>query len=412
MFRKILKWSLKILIGTLLFFGILYGGFHLWEYASGGKYVEYLTANSETVPIEETFSYETIGKDLADKKLILVGEIHGFDEPSKFDVDFFKYLHQNHQVNHYLAELDFVQATLLNDFLKTGDQKTLSAVLAKWAVEQGRNNQDYFDKYLSLHQYYQEQSEGNKFEFIGIDRIQDRSLLQEYIQSLAPENTLEPSETDDMGAVLMQIEQLSAVFSQSPDTLFLLSHLKSNVQYVQEKLNREEVLFKNFSHLYKECNLEDHKLYGFFGLYHVFQYRINGNHPLASKIRESDLGLADKILSINIMMNDSYMVMPSNQLPEFMSDGSDYVKMPVSADNMLFMYIVGISDFKRMTPEHHKSLIKMNSDDSPYSNTIRLSQTIQLLPVTDKMEMTDEGKPYAQYTLFVRNSDWAEPMKK
>ena len=132
---------------------------------------------------------------------------------------------------------------------------------------------------------------------------------------------------------------------------------------------------------------------------------------MASKIRQSDLGLEDKILSINIMMNDSYMVMPSKQLPEFMRDEGKYTRMPVSADNMLFTYIVGIKDFKRMTPEHQKSLIKMDEKNSPYSNTLRMNKTIQLLPVTDILEITDKGKPYIQYTVFIRNSDWAEPME-
>ncbi|NBG66867.1 hypothetical protein [Acidiluteibacter ferrifornacis] len=75
------------------------------------------------------------------------------------------------------------------------------------------------------------------------------------------------------------------------------------------------------------------------------------------------------------------------------------------------MYIIGVKDFKRMTPQHHKSLIKMDAPNSPYINTIRLNKTIQILPVTDLFEMTDEGQPYVQYTVFVRNSDWAEPIE-
>jgi len=75
------------------------------------------------------------------------------------------------------------------------------------------------------------------------------------------------------------------------------------------------------------------------------------------------------------------------------------------------MYLVGIKDFNRMTPESSKSLVKLNAEDSPYSNTIRMNQAIQLLPVTDLLEFNDKGKPYTQYTIFVRNSDWAQPME-
>jgi hypothetical protein len=64
-----------------------------------------------------------------------------------------------------------------------------------------------------------------------------------------------------------------------------------------------------------------------------------------------------------------------------------------------------------MTPEHQQSLIKMNGKDSPYSNSIRMNKKIQLLPVTDIFELTDKGKPDVQYIIFMRNSDWAEPME-
>ena len=86
--------------------------------------------------------------DIENSKLILVGEIHGFDQPQKFDVDFFKYLYKNYNVNHYLAELDFIQANFMNDFLESRAEELLMSALKKWAVVQGRNNQDYFEKYL------------------------------------------------------------------------------------------------------------------------------------------------------------------------------------------------------------------------------------------------------------------------
>lgn len=406
MLKKIFKFLLKSFIGLVLFALLTFGGFHLWEYVTGGKYVDYLAANSETVPIESNFSYSELGKDVANNQLILVGEIHGFDEPCKFDVDFFKYLHERHHVDHYIAELDYVQAALVNDFLKSGDEAILEKALEKWAVIQGRNNQDYFDKFRALHLYYQELTANDKFEVIGVDHLQDISLTKDFLYRYLPtKDSLQDASTSVI------LDFLTNLHQDKKDTLFVLNHLKTNLKYLEDKESREEVLFQNFKNQYDFYELSDARLYGFLGLYHVFQYRVNGTHPFASKIRTSDLGLTDKILSINVMMNDSYMVMPSNQLPEFMRDSTAFSRLPVSSDNMLFMYLIGVKDFKRMTPEHHKSLIKMNGENSPYADSdLRMNKAIQLLPVTDIMEMDDKGKPYVQYTLFVRNSDWAEPM--
>ena len=411
MIKKLLKISFKFILVAFVLVAISYGGFHLWEYATGGKYVNFLSKNSETIPIEKSFSFERMEQDIANNHLILVGEIHGFHEPSVFDVDFFKYLHENHNVNHYIAELDFVQAQLLNDFLYSGEEKLLQRILENWAVIQGRNNKDYFEKYIQLQQYFQQLPENEKFKFVGIDRIQDENLVKEYLNSFYPSDSWGNKVEKDGSTLNETIEELTTIYSQNTDTLFLLSHLKKNAEYILNKENREEIMFQNFHSLFSYNKWSESKLYGFFGLYHVFQYRINNSHPLASKIRKSNLGLENKILSINFMMNDSYMVMPSNQLPEFMREKGAYTRIPVSADNMLFMYIIGVKDFKRMTPQHHKSLIKMDTPNSPYINSMRLSKTIQLLPVTDQFKMNDEGLPYVQYTVFVRNSDWAAPMK-
>ncbi len=68
--------------------------------------------------------------------------------------------------------------------------------------------------------------------------------------------------------------------------------------------------------------------------------------------------------------------------------------MTVTADNILFMYIYGVMDFKRMTEVNHKSLVKMSGEANPYADSNRLNTIIQLLSVTDVFEMTDRRKPY------------------
>lgn len=388
---------------------LAYGGFHLWEYATGGKYVEYLSAHAETVAVDENFSYEIMAEDIAENKVILVGEIHGYKVPCDFDVDFFKYLHSQHQVRHYFIEMDYVQSTLLNTYMRWGDEAILSDVLKLWAVVQGRNNQDYYDKYVAFHQFYQSLPEGERFTFLGVDRIQDLGLTIHYLNKLFTE-PIAVGQNVDSDSLFQQIDLAAERYAQSADTLLLLHNVKRNMEALKNEVNREEVMFDNFQHLYKYHGLAQSKVYGFFGLYHIFQYRVNGQDPLASKLRQSDLGLEGKILSANFLLNESYMAMPSNALPAFMQDEGKYTRMAVGADNMLFVYIYGIKDFKRMTPEYHKSLVKMNADDSPYDGSNRLSFSFQLLPVTELFEMNDKGKPYAQYTIFVRNSDWAAPM--
>lgn len=409
MIKRILKVTTLGIIGVSLLIGLLYGGFHLWEYSTGGKYISYLKENSETAPLSESFSFNMLDHDIKEKRLILVGEIHGFEEPQKFDYDLFLHLHANHNVRQYYAELDYVQSLLINQYMESGNENLLKEALERWAVIQGRNNKDYFDKYRKFHQYYKQLPKQDKFKFIGVDKLQDVRLTLDYLNSLDQSTEVEVKETVDLSAILNQISLLDSIYSHSTDTLFILNNIRNNLTHYAQKTNREKVMFENFRSLYRQMNSTQDKAYGYFGLYHVFQYKINGQEPLASQLRSSDLGLENNILSMNFLMIDSYMVRESNQLPGFMQDSGKYTRMPISSDEMLFMYIYGIKDFKRMTPEYHKSLVKMNAVNSPYANSNRMNSTIQLLPVVDKFEFDEKGKPYVQYTVFVRNSDWAEP---
>lgn len=416
---KILKKTFKIIFLVflaLIFISIAaYFSFLGWERITGGKFVDYLNQNKETVGIDDSFSYKIMENDLAENKLILVGESHGFEEPTKFDIDFFKHLYSNFNVRNYFAELDFAQAKLMNEYMETGDESTLQTILQNWIVIQGRNNKDYFDKYRAFHQFYQKLPADDKFKFVGVDRIQDWNTLTIYINYLSEtDSTLPPiifhSETG-ISDLKNRIQQLIAVDGTDDKLQSELPHLLKNIEYKTAKSRRETVMFQNFSDLYEAYGLSEEKVYGYFGIYHILQYRVNGKHPLASQLRQSDLGLAGKILSMNFLFVDSYMITDSKMLPEFMRDEGEFSKMPVSADNMLLMYIYGIGDFKRTTEEYHKSLVKLNGENNPYSNSNRMNTTFQLLPLTELWEMNDKGKPYTQFTIFVRNSDWAEPIE-
>lgn len=404
-----------VLIGPFLLGVIVFYIFLGIEYLSGKKYVKYLKQNSETTGLEEPFTYAIGTDDFKNSKLILVGEIHGTEVPTKFDVEFFTHLYKNYGVRWYWAELDVAQAYLMNTFLESGDQQLLARILKNWVVVQGRNNLDYMNKYIELHRFYKQLPEQEKFRFIGIDKIQDWRLVTGLVNQVSIDNSTLPKLEFKKEIILSQlidrVSHLDSLELADSNQVWLIKQLRDNISFFKQKHPREEVMFKNFEKNFRYYELDTAKSYGFFGLYHVFQYEVNGEKPLAALIRSSDLGLADKMISVNFMMTESQMVMKSNTLPRFLQDDGPYTKMGLSSDNVFIMYILGIQDFKRMTPPYYKSLIKLNGTESPYSDTRRLNRTIQLLPVTDVFKMTEVGKEYVQYTVFVRNSDWAEPME-
>ena len=403
---KGIKWIFKIVVGIILLIFIAYGLFLAVEYITGNKFVDYLKKNSDTVAIGDSFDFSKFDNSFSENDLILVGEIHGFHEPQIVDYNLFTYLHKKHKVNFYFAEVDLVQAHYLNEYLKTGQEEHLDSALKKWAVIQGRDNESYYNKYRKLHNYFTEQDSSSKFKIIGVDKLQDKSLVKHYLSGLGVSFDSTSKTWEQIKTATVQLTSDSLI---SPQMSKELLRLALNIDFVNEKTNRDNVFFENFQYYYDDLNLTGKKLYGYFGLFHVFQYKPNNLSPFAAQIKGSSLPVASNMLSINFLLNDSYAVMPSDALPDFMRQPGKYSKMPISADNPLFIYIYGIQDFKRFTPENCKSLIQLTGTNSPYEGSNRMATTIQILPVTDKMVFNEEGKDYVQFTVFIRNSDWAKP---
>lgn len=414
MLKKILKIFGYLLLALIILPIVGYFSFLGWEYITGGNYVKYLNKNSETSSLDSSLEFTLMNDDINESSYIVVGEAHGFKETSKFDVEFFKHLHKNFNVSTYMSELDYVQGNMMNEYLVSGNDSLLEVILKNWVVIQGRNNRDYNNKYKAFHEYYKSLPDNDKFKFIGVDKIQDWELLTLYINRLSAIDTSLRDIIYEKETVLKQIKK-RLIYLLEFDTLnselkFELDLLNDNVEYVENKVRREEVLFTNFYDIYNEFDLTKEKVYGYFGFYHAFLYRINGKHPMTSQIRKSDLGLDNKILSMNFTLVDCDMIINSAMLPEFLRSGSKYSKMPVSYDSPWFMYMYGIQDLKRISDDNSKTIIKLNGENTPYSNTSRLKKTIKVLPFVPDMEMTDEGKPYIHYTILLRNSDWAEPL--
>lgn len=97
---------------------------------------------------------------------------------------------------------------------------------------------------------------------------------------------------------------------------------------------------------------------------------------------------------MNFLYVDSYMVLNSKMLPEQIRTGKTNSRIPLSSDFIILIYLDGIQDFKRMTPENHKSLVKLNGNNNPYSETERLSSTFKILPIIPAFEMIDKRKPF------------------
>ena len=414
---KILKIIFRGLLSIVVLSLIAYGIFRAREHFVGSDYISYLTKNSESVSLEDPFSFDIVTEDILNYSLILVGEIHGFEEPTKFDVEFFDHIHSGFNVNSYLLEMDHSQAYFMNKYNETGDTELLDKVLEKWVVNAGRNNHDYRERWINLRGVYTDQP----FTYYGNNNISDYDLLVEHINELAQEQIIELdnsiSDSLKLTQVKFTLETLLDTInldSNSSDLFWNYRHLLKNVTYDLEDKNREETLTENLVDLYNHYKLKEEKVYGFYGIGHTLLDTFkSGYEPMASRVSKFDPWFKNEILSLNFIFCDSYMIMPSRALPGILQDQGEYTRMPVSYDNIWLSYMYGIEDLKNVTEERTKTIIKLDGENSPYFKSNRLFRMFKLLPIGQVINAQEGSSTtdYGQYVIFVRNSDWAEPLK-
>lgn len=402
--KRILKFLSKVLLALLSLIIIIFSSFKAREYVRGNNFIPYLQSNIESSPNPEDLSFQIMKEDIRNSKLILVGEIHGFQDATKFDPVFFSFLRKEFKVKHFLVEMDFAQAHYLNMYNQSGNEKLLDEILNKWVVHIGRESIDYKDKFKKLRQIYLREGE---FTYYGNNNISDIELVKRFSNEVLNQSFNYKSEESD-SIQLIEIQE-KFIQSQVPTNhLWLADYILKNVEYAIEGKYREEILTENLIALYDRYDLSNEKVFGSYGLGHTVLAPFEGGYKsMATRFAEIRTDFKDAILSTNFVFLDSKMSVHSNGLPSFMQDEGDYTNLSVSYDNIFTSYLYGIDDLRRITKDKSFNLIKLNGSDSPYRHSKRLSSMFKILPFGQVVNAGENNvtSDYYDYLILVRNSD-------
>ncbi|WP_288423660.1 hypothetical protein [uncultured Spirosoma sp.] len=365
-------------------------------------------------------------------QLFLLGESHGFQTPQAVDFALLRHLNQRVGLRHYLAEVDASQARLLNQYLQTGDTTLLKRVFTRWVKQKAQwGNADFYQKIQRIRALNQTLPNRRQIRFVGIDRIQDNPLAADHLSSLFATVRLS---NDDRAVVDTLLAQLR---SSRPDSIVgatalpLLDRFKAdsasyqrllkstytetrqlltNIGWLRTIPSREATLFANFAQLLPGLNGE--KLYGLWGFFHVLQEKpVNSGKPLACRIRESNLYLHDKIVSITFAYLDSFMMLPSSYLPvEVRTPGQRFSPVSLFNNDGKMMHTEGIDVMRALTRPRSVTLFALDRPGSFARTTplrIRYSSAMaQRIEFNPALPMT----AYFQYVMLVRDSPMTEPL--
>lgn len=404
--KRLAKFSFYLIAGVLAIALVLFSGFRVVEHFKGNDYISYLENNIESTDFSEPLTFNIMEEDLRNTKLILIGEVHGFKANTEFDPQFFSYLHKEHNIKDYVIEMDMAQAYYMNEYNRTGNENLLKRVLENWVVIIGRKNSDYQQKWKKLRDIYINQG---AFTYYGNNNISDINLLVEYVKDqFNIESLINPQDTDSLK--LVSLKKAITASDLNDSLKWTANYILKNIDYSLNTKNREEILTNNLIDLYDHFNLSQKQVYGYYGLGHTMLNPISGGYEsMASRFKNAKPEMDGKILAANLIYLDSHMTMNSDNLPSILRDEGEFTMLSVSYDNIWMNYLHGIDELRRSTNPHSISIVKLNSKNSPYMESRRLSTMSQILPLGPLLNSLEGSvtTDINQYMILIRNSEGA-----
>ncbi|RYU84355.1 TraB/GumN family protein [Hymenobacter persicinus] len=393
----------------------------------------------ESIASGAEVSFPPFGADFYANQLFLLGEAHGVAKPQEVDFALFKHLNQRAGVRYYVGEFDCAKADYLNYYLRTGNDSLLQLVFRSWVRDQSQwANQALLNKFRKLRALNLELPEKHRFEFVGLDEVQDRALAADYLRRLLSRKHVQ-GRTDELWrqgdslqmllrqpttAALPPLARLAMAELKQQEKAYRFAlgasyerlwHLLTNLTYRADGLGREQIIFANFRALSQTKKLAGQKMYGLWGLAHVLQSPLQGGQTMfAGLVRQSALPAHDKVVSIMCAFSGCQMLYPTAGLPApWQSKGQTYTGTDKFNHDGPLTVIRGIDELKTRTTPGSLTLFRL---DAPGAATTR--QPIQVtyapgVPTTQQMRF-DPQRPaaaYVQYLVLVRDSPMVQPLQ-
>jgi hypothetical protein len=427
-----LKWLVRI-VSALVIVPVLgiaaYTGWNWVRLREDPSVIAYLQKNASLVDLDASAPFAIADADL-DKRLIVLGEIHGMAVGQDLDFAMLRMLNAKKGIRFYVGEFDVAQAASFNAYLADGDEAALRRVFKFW-IEEGAQwgNKEFFEKVRRIRALNATLPAERQIRFIGVDRVQDMPLMAARLETLlakTPPNawpghakliaalSAPDARTANRAAAPLPQAAVEAARTMPTDApqgadpaawpaLFETVTALSDRALVK---GREATIVAALERLARDPAYANEHFYGFWGQFHVLDAVVSGAKPMVRLLNEGNSPFKDNTLSVNILNVSSDMMIPSKGLPEAMRPKEPSVAFPYSLDSPLLLNVNGINDLVAAS-KGRLTLFKLNGDGSPYPRTSKLGEVGGLMgmiqPFTvDGSSVGPNGA--TQYTVLAKDS--------
>ncbi len=332
-------------------------------------------------------------------KLILLGESHGFAAPQVVDLALLTHLNQRIGLIDYVAEVDPVQADLLNRYLVTGDDALLTRVFDFWTKGGAQwGNRAFEAKVRGIRALNQRLPEKRRIRLLGIDAIQDWALVAEWAANGDAEaaKRLAAAPKDD------RARTLRAAIADRTGTV--AGQLRATLDDAVAGKGRETIIFDSYARAVGGDLLGNRPAYGLWGMYHIMQAGINKTRPFAARVVASDLPAAKATTSVALLALDSAV-----QIPAPMPTGLRRLRMTNFNIDGPYVMVKGAATLRAASRPSTVRIFDLGAKGTPFTGSA-FSEVATSIGQSFVPDATGADAPrMAQYLGVFTNSDWAAP---
>lgn len=335
-------------------------------------------------------------------RLILLGESHGVAAPQVVDLELLTHLNQRIRLRDYVAEVDPIQADLLNRYIETGDEALLARVFDFWTKGGAQwGNRAFEDKVRGIRGLNATLRADRRIRLLGIDAIQDWSLAAEWIADGDAEKAkaLSALSKDD------RARGLRTALGERSGTV--AGQLRAALDDAIAGKGRETIIFDSYVRAVRGPLLGNRPAYGLWGMYHVMQGGINRTRPFAARVVASDLPAAKATTTIALLALDSAV-----QIPAPLPTGLRRLRLTNFNIDGPFVMVKGAATLRAASKPNMVRIFAMGAAGTPFTGA-DFSQVTTSVGQSFVPDETGPNAPrMAQYLGVFANSDWAAPREK
>jgi hypothetical protein len=358
--------------------------------AADPKYFNFLKKNQlEYIPNSNSLS-SFVKKYLNHSKLIMVGEMHGTEISYQFISDLVKELSADKNFRYLIIEHDYVSATEINQYLKTGDKYFLDKFFkdAKGTFTYNKSYYSFFEEVYKINQ----KRKTNQIEVVGVDIQQSILKGIRYIDSLSKINNFNLSDlpeaqkcfqtvsksknTDSLIQSIMNLVQefkenesvYDKVFNQvSSEVKYIVRNIDNNM-YCSNSDNyneaRDQKMFENFMYFENKLDITKHKSVGFFGRGHSQKAKTSTGNSLTSLIHQTYPSLDIKSINLYYLTEGCKFILPKEYFPNLTN--TEYKLYGVGNFFQDEKDFSGIDKLNLASGKKSNVLYLLNKKESPY----------------------------------------------